>query len=49
MAGATPACRVAITGTAFIVADATVYVDHTDALSEGFQLASASLGRQSDG
>lgn len=38
MVGATPACRVAITGTAFITADATVYVDRADALAEGFQL-----------
>jgi proline racemase len=38
MAGTTPACRVAITGSAFITADATVYVDRADVLAEGFQL-----------
>jgi proline racemase len=37
-AGTTPACRVAITGSAFITADATVYVDRADVLAEGFQL-----------
>jgi proline racemase len=37
-AAATPACRVAITGSTFITADATIYVDRADALAEGFQL-----------
>src|SRR5262249_51229475 len=37
-AAATPACRVAITGSAFITADATIYVDRADVLAEGFQL-----------
>jgi len=29
---------VAITGSAFVTADATVYVDRADVLAEGFQL-----------
>jgi len=37
-AAAMPACRVAITGSAFVTADATIYVDHADVLAEGFQL-----------
>ena len=37
-AGPLPACHVAITGSAFITADATVYVDRSDALADGFQL-----------
>lgn len=36
--GSTPAWRVAITGTAYLIADATIYVDRTDELAEGFQL-----------
>lgn len=37
--GATPACRVAITGTAYVVADATIYVDLRDELAHGFLLS----------
>jgi proline racemase len=32
-------CRVAITGNAYLVADATIYVDRADELVDGFQLA----------
>jgi proline racemase len=38
-AGALPACRVAITGTAHVIADSTIYVDRTDILAQGFQLS----------
>lgn len=37
--GATPACRVAITGTAYVVADATIFVDRRDEMAEGFLLS----------
>ena len=33
------ACRVAITGSAYITADSTIYVDRADELADGFQLA----------
>lgn len=36
--GSTPAWRVAITGTAYLIADSTIYVDRNDQLAEGFQL-----------
>jgi proline racemase len=36
--GSLPGCRVAITGSAFITADATIYVDRGDVLAEGFQI-----------
>lgn len=36
--GPLPACRVAITGSAYIVADSTIFVDRDDVLAEGFQL-----------
>ncbi len=39
LVGDTPACRVSITGTASVVADATIFVDRRDALAEGFLLA----------
>jgi hypothetical protein len=32
-------CRVAITGNAYLVADATIYFDRADELVDGFQLA----------
>jgi proline racemase len=37
--GTIPAWRVAITGSAYIIADSTIYIDRTDALAEGFQLS----------
>lgn len=37
--GGRPAVRVAITGTAFVIADSTVFVDRTDVLAEGFRIA----------
>lgn len=33
------ACRVAITGSAYITADSTIYLDRADELADGFQLA----------
>lgn len=33
-----PACRVEITGTAYLTADSTIYVDQDDELAAGFQL-----------
>lgn len=33
------ACRVAITGSAYLTADSTIYVDRADELADGFQLA----------
>lgn len=38
-AGALPACRVAITGTAHVIADSAIYVDRADAPAHGFQLS----------
>lgn len=37
--GTTPAVRVAITGTAHLVSDSTIFVDRRDILAEGFVLA----------
>jgi proline racemase len=37
--GNSPAVRVAITGTAYLIADATIYVDRDDELAQGFQIA----------
>lgn len=37
--GHLPAVRVAITGTAYLIADATIFVDEADELALGFQLA----------
>jgi proline racemase len=37
--GVFSACRVAIAGSAYITADATIYVDRADELADGFQLA----------
>jgi proline racemase len=37
--GGEPADRVAITGSAFLIADATIFVDRSDVLAEGFRLA----------
>jgi proline racemase len=32
-------CRVAITGTAYITSDSTIYLDRADELADGFQLS----------
>jgi len=37
--GAFSGCRVAITGSAYIIADSTIYLDRADELADGFQLA----------
>lgn len=37
--GGRPAVRVAITGTSFLIADSTIFVDRADVLAEGFRLA----------
>ena len=37
--GGLPGCRVAITGSAFITADSTLYVNSADELAGGFQLS----------
>lgn len=37
--GSTPACRVSITGTAYLVAESTIFVDRSDVMAEGFLLA----------
>lgn len=35
--GGTPACRVEISGTSYVTADSTIYVDRTDVLADGIQ------------
>lgn len=36
--GSLPSCRVAITGSAYLTADSTIYLDRDDVLAGGFQL-----------